>query len=102
VNVSVSLCYTSLRVCFGNTTHLRISLDKLIGYQSWREGYGTRKFVIEYTVANGGPILCDYDSEEKWKAILSGLDAAFDSPNAPPNSSPQTSAPQAGPKEGNN
>lgn len=81
MTVTVSLSYTSLVVHFGDTTHTRILLDRLIGYQSWREGYGNNKFVIEYTVAGSAPILCEYDCEMKWKAILAGLDAVFEKPN---------------------
>lgn len=79
VEITVKMEYAALKVRFGDTTHLRIASDKLIGHQSWREGYGTRKFVIEYMTA-AGPIVCEYDSEEKWKAILAGLDAALDGP----------------------
>lgn len=78
--ISVEMSFNALKVRFGNVTHLRIDATKLIGHQSWREGYGNRKFVIEYTLT-GGQIICEYDSEEKWKAILSGLDAALDQPN---------------------
>jgi len=77
--VSVRMEYAALKVRFGNTTHLRIASNKLIGHQSWREGYGTRKFVIEY-MTTAGTIRSEYDTEEKWKAILAGLDAALDEP----------------------
>jgi hypothetical protein len=79
MKITVDMEYNSLKVRFGDITHLRIDATKLIGHQSWREGYGNRKFVIEY-MTTGGPIVCDYDSEDKWKAILAGLDAALDGP----------------------
>jgi len=78
--ISVEMTYNALKVKFGDVTHLRIDVTKLIGHQAWREGYGNHKFVIEYTTT-GGPIVCEYDTEEKWLAILDGLDKALDSPN---------------------
>ena len=80
MNISVEMSFNALKVCFGDTTHLRIDATRLIGHQSWREGYGNSKFVIEYTT-DGGKIVCEYDSEEKWKTILTGLDKALDAPN---------------------
>jgi hypothetical protein len=71
--------FNHLKVKFGDLTHFRIDTTKYIAHQSWREGYGNRKFVIEY-FTTGGPILCEYDSEEKWSAILAGLDDALDGP----------------------
>lgn len=82
MKTSVEMSFNALRVRFGDLTHLRIDATKLIGFQSWREGYGNHKFVIEYTMT-GGQIVCEYDDEEKWKAILVGLDSALDSPNRP-------------------
>lgn len=79
-NITVRVQFNALKVLFGDVTHLRIDATKLLGHQSWREGYGNKKFVIEYTVAGGGPIICEYDSEDKWKAILAGLDIALDGP----------------------
>lgn len=78
--VSVEMSFNALKVRFGSVTHLRIDVTKLVGHQSWREGYGNRKFVIEYTTV-GGQIICEYDTEAKWLAILDGLDRALDQPN---------------------
>lgn len=79
MNITVQMGFNHLKVRFGDTTHLRIDTTKLVGFQSWREGYGNRKFVIEFTLI-GGQIVCEYDSEAKWKAILAGLDDALDGP----------------------
>lgn len=76
----VSMSFNALKIQFGGFTHLRIDATKLLGFQSWREGYGNKKFVIEYTLA-GGQIVCEYDSEDHWKTILKGLDEALDQPN---------------------
>lgn len=83
MNVSVEMSFNALKVRFGDTTHLRIDATKLIGHQSWREGYGNRKWVIEYTTT-AGQIVCEYDDEVKWKAILDGLDRVLDQPNTGP------------------
>lgn len=81
--ITVEMFFNSLKVQFGGVTHLRIDATKLIGHQSWREGYGNRKFVIEYTTT-GGQIVCEYDTEAKWLEILAGLDKALDQPNLSP------------------
>lgn len=80
---SVEMSFNALKIRFGGITHLRIDATKLIGHQSWREGYGNRKWVIEYALDGGGRIVCEYDTEEKWQAILEGLDRALDQPNRP-------------------
>ena len=77
--ISVEMSFNALKVRFGDITHLRIDATKLIGHHAWREGYGNRKFVIEYTTT-GGQIVCEYDTEEKWREILTGLDKALDQP----------------------
>lgn len=79
--VSVAMSFNALKVSFGELTHLRIDATKLVGHQSWREGYGNKKYVIEYTTT-GGQIVCEYDDETKWKAILDGLDKALDQPTS--------------------
>lgn len=78
--ITVEVKFNSIRILFGELIHLRIDATKLLGYQSWREGYGSKKFVIEYTL-QGGQIVCEYDAEDKWKEILIGLDKVLDSPN---------------------
>ena len=77
--IKVQMHYNALTVSFGGVTHLRIDATKYVGHQSWRQGYGDRKFVIEFTM-NGGTITCEYDREDKWKEILVGLDIALGSP----------------------
>ena len=78
-NITVKMQFNALKIYFGELTHLRIDATKLIGYQSWREGYGNMKWVIEYTT-DGGKIVTEYDTEDKWTTILAGLDAALDAP----------------------
>lgn len=76
--ISVKISFYSLKVCFGDITHLRIDIAKLVGHQSWCDS--DCNFVIEY-MTTAGPITCEYDSKEKWRAILKGLDDALDGPN---------------------
>lgn len=78
--IAVEVSFNALKIRFDDITHLRIDATRLIGWQSWREGYGNRKWVIEYTT-DGGKIVTEYDTEKKWKEILAGLDAALDQPN---------------------
>lgn len=78
-SITVKMQFNALKIYFGDLTHLRIDATKLVGYQSWREGYGNRKWVIEYTV-EGGKIVTEYDTEDKWKIILAGLDDTLDGP----------------------
>lgn len=77
--ITVEMIFNALKIRFDDVTHLRVDATKLIGHQAWREGYGNRKFVIEYTTT-GGQIVCEYDSEEKWREILMGLDRVLDGP----------------------
>lgn len=71
MNIKVTTTYDSIRVYFGETLHLCLSRPRLVGFQSWRED--ETKFCIEYLL-DGGSILCEYDSEEKWMSILSQLE----------------------------
>ena len=77
--ILVEMRYNALRISFGGITHLRLDMTKYVAHHSWRQGYGNKKFVIEFTM-DGGVICCDYDREDKWKAILKGLDDALDAP----------------------
>lgn len=75
-DVHVELHLDTLRVAFNTVTHVRLDPRKLLGHQAWVDNNGNNKFVIEYTM-EGGSIRCEYDDIEKWKAVLDGLDAAF-------------------------
>lgn len=71
MKIDVCLGYDCIEVRFDGFRHLRVSRSKLLGIQSWRNG--PKYFCIEFTL-EGGVVLCEYDSEEKWKSILDGLD----------------------------
>lgn len=83
MEIKVELYFDVLRVRFGDTTHLHVEVTKLLGFQSWPERYGNKKFIIQY-VLKGGQIICEYDDEAKWKTILDGLDKALNQPVAMP------------------
>lgn len=69
---TVELAYDRIVVKFGGVMHLSIKRSKLLGIQSWR--HGEKNFFIEFTMEGGVNITPDYDVEEKWKAILTGLE----------------------------
>lgn len=68
--IDVRVEYDALRIFFG-VMHLHLIRSKLLGVQAWMRA-PEGKFVIEYTV-DGGTVTCDYDSREKWEAILDDL-----------------------------
>jgi hypothetical protein len=69
---AVTLTHYSLKIHFGSVLHLRIPRADLVGVQSWRDG--PRHFSIEYHLRGGASIKTEYDTPEKWTAILAGLD----------------------------
>ena len=79
-DISVDLNYNALRISFSGVTHVRIDVTKYLAHQSWREGYGNKKWVIEFTMEGGATLTCEYDRENKWLAVLAGLDRVLDAP----------------------
>jgi hypothetical protein len=63
--------FDTIRIHIGDVLHLSISKPDLLGVHSWR--FADRNFSVEY-VMRGGTLLTEYDTEEKWKSILSQLD----------------------------
>lgn len=74
--LSVEMLFNTLRIRFGDVTHLRIgNVANMVGFQSWREVYcRPPKYFIEYNFTSGAQIVSEYDEEAKWLAILAGLD----------------------------
>jgi hypothetical protein len=69
--VEVKAEYDALRILFNGVLHVHLIRSKFLGMQSWmRRPEG--KYCIEFTMADG-TITCDYDSQEKWQAVLDGL-----------------------------
>jgi len=70
--ITVQVEYDAIKVRIGGTLHLYIVRSKLLAVHSWKmERHG--KYCIEYTTVDGD-VTCDYDSVEKFNAILDGLD----------------------------
>ena len=69
--VRITRDFYELRIYFGDVLHLHIDNSKLLGMQSWTDN--EHSFTIEYTLA-GGTLSTQYTTEEKWKAVLAGLE----------------------------
>jgi hypothetical protein len=51
--------------------HVHIRMSDYIGFQSWMNG--DKNYAVEFTL-RGGDLLCEYDSRDKWEAVLRGLE----------------------------
>jgi hypothetical protein len=60
-----------LRIWCGNVLHLSIDNSRLLGFQAWQDG--PSGFRVEFVLA-GGTLTTEYDSLEKWLAVLRGLE----------------------------
>jgi hypothetical protein len=69
--IRVVATYYAFKVMIGDLCHVRLDRQRFVGFQSWREG--PCRFCIEYTL-QGGDILTEYDTIEKWRAVLCGLE----------------------------
>lgn len=70
------------KVYINDVLHLGVKKEEFTGVQSWLNpttpeersvGFGGMKYVIEITTKTNC-IKCEYDSREKWEAILKLLD----------------------------
>lgn len=69
--IKVEMQHYALRVYVNDILHVSIPRGN-IAVQSWRDG--PNHYSIEYYYGAGQKILTEYDSEEKWHAVLAGLD----------------------------
>lgn len=69
--VSVTRDFYELRIYLGDVLHLHIDSDKFIGMQAWTDN--EHSYTIEYTLT-GGTLRTEYTTEDKWKAVLAGLE----------------------------
>jgi len=69
--IKVEMQHYALRVYVNDILHVSIPRGK-IAVQSWRDG--PAHYSIEYQWGADQKTLTEYDSEEKWKAVLEGLD----------------------------
>lgn len=73
--IEAAIEFDAVRITINGVTHLRFKRSKLLGMQSWVR-QPTGQFFLELTF-EGGVILADYDSREKWEAILQQLDSVL-------------------------
>lgn len=71
-DIKVSAKFNMVYVHINGVMHLSFVRSRYLGIQSWRMSE-TNQFFIEITL-DGGVIVSDYDSVEKWTSILSGLE----------------------------
>lgn len=74
-DIDVCVEYDALRIYFNGALHVHIVRSQLIGVQSWMRR-ATGKYYVEFTLV-GGTITCDYDTPQKWRAVLNGLARAL-------------------------
>ncbi len=69
--ITVELGHDAIVIRFHGLIHLHLRRSKYIGFQSWMQG--EKNYLIEYSM-DGGSVLCEYDSREKWETIIRGLE----------------------------
>jgi hypothetical protein len=67
----VSRAYNAIRVTFDGLLHLHVRRNDLIGVHSWIHE-AESKWFIEFTFERG-KMKAEYDSEKKWRSILTQL-----------------------------
>lgn len=76
-HISVTSTEREVFIRINGITHCRIDRRRITGLQSWiiNRGRVTPTFAIDVVMEAGPNILLEYDSFDKWKAILDGFDA---------------------------
>lgn len=72
VKVTHSKRYKRFSIYINGILHLNLRIDNYVALQSWFEI--DELYMIEITLKEGKPILCEYASEELWKKILNVFD----------------------------
>lgn len=74
MTVSCIIRFNTIKIYVNEVLHLSFFKTKKVTIESWIEGAG--HYIIEI---NTGDVLllCEYDSPEKWKAVLEALDLAI-------------------------
>jgi hypothetical protein len=70
-DIKVFTTLAHLRVKINGLLHFSISLDQLVGIQSWIVASGSYR-IVYYTKT--GKITCEYDNRNNWELILRGLE----------------------------
>ena len=69
--VKVKTNFYSLIITIDGSTHLKIKMKDIYGYQSWTDREDNN--IIEYYCKSGN-IRCEYSSKKLWKGILKQLE----------------------------
>lgn len=73
MQIEVTPEFEAIAIRVGGVLHLWIDRTKLLGVTSWIMA-GRRQFFIEFAM-QGGNVTTDYDTRDKWEAILKQIDA---------------------------
>jgi hypothetical protein len=76
MRIEVSSSEREVFIRFDGITHFRCDRRELIGLQSWvvNRGRVTPVYSIQLYVRSGIDIVLEYDSQDKWKKVLAGLE----------------------------
>jgi hypothetical protein len=75
MQIEVTPEFEGIAIRIGGVLHLYLDRKKFLAVQAWIMD-GRTQFFIEY-IMEGGSFTADYDTREKWEAILNGLDAVL-------------------------
>jgi hypothetical protein len=70
---SISVEDNQVKIYINGLIHLMLKKDRLLGFDSWILENASFKYCIEFYL-QGGTILLEYDTQEKWAAVLKLLD----------------------------
>lgn len=71
INISTFITFSYIKIYFNNGLLFACKKDEFIGMQAWVDG--GNKWIIEmYTTHNS--ILMEFDTKEKWEAVLTAID----------------------------
>lgn len=77
INIKVILKDNKLKIYINKLLHLNLLLTNFIGFQSYKENNAINKYFIKYYYKNGVNIRTEYDTIQKWVAILKQLEIIF-------------------------
>lgn len=77
MKIEVSSTEREVFIKFNGVTHCRFDRRRVTGLQSWiiNRGRVTPTYAIDIVMSEGPHIALEYDTIEKWTAVLAGLDA---------------------------
>lgn len=78
MNLTVELIHASIRIKYNGILHFYCKRSDLKAIQSWmwneKSAEKHARFMIEYTLESSDTVICEYDTEDHWKLILTELD----------------------------